>query len=438
MACGLLERLKMSKVLALPVALLSIACGGDAERSDPDGGNQPDPDSGTPILERTSLATHECEIVDQPDEVAGDTIGSAVAVVGDSPLVARASFGPIGDDDYGGILAVTPASFAPVGLGDEAYRTTALEPLRFPSLAATDEGAAIAWVAGDQSQRIMGARLDGAGDIVGSPTEVAEADAAVLALAMAATGSTIHVLWFDSALRVRAVGSNGAPLGEATTVRAAPVTGAALATAGEGTVAVWTEPEADAGVYLALLDAAGTVTAGPLRVSGTLPEHTFVDLPAVVAAGDELMVAWREHLWEEDPDGDPGTWDPRGHAIIRVARVDRAGERVLASARLQTVEEEFVHTQPALVAQGGAVALSWSRGVFISACGGCISDNKRRLVLLEPRDLVPLGEVIEMVGVTGFSRATMIEVAGDLAHVLGLDYHAISNLALARTTCSAR
>ena len=428
----------MSKLLALPVALLSIACGGEAERSEPDGGNQPDPETGTPILERTSLATHECEIVDQPDEVAGDTIGSAVAVVGDSPLVARASFGPIGDDDYGGILAVTPASFGPVGLGDEAYRTTALDPLRFPTLAASGEGAAIAWVAGDQSQRIMGARLDGAGDIVGSPTEVGQPDAAVLALAMAATGSTSQVMWVDSALRLQAIDVDGAPLGEATTVRAAPVTGVALATAGEGTVAVWTEPGADAGVYLALLDGDGTVTADPLRVSGTLAEHTFVDLPAVVAAGDELMVAWREHFWEEDPDGDPGTWDPRGHAVIRVARVDGAGQRVLARESLQSVEEEIVHTQPALVAQGATVALSWSRGVFISACGGCISDNKRRLVLLEPRELVPLGEVIEMVGVTGFSRATMIDVAGDLVHVLGLDYHAISNLALARTTCSTR
>ena len=438
MACGLLERLKMSKVLALPVALLSIACGGDAERSDPDGGNQPDPDSGTPILERTSLATHACEIVDQPDEVAGDTIGSAVAVVGDSPLVARASFGPIGADEYGSILAVTPAAFAPVGLGDEAYRTTALEPLRFPALAASGEGAVIAWVAGDQSERVMRARLDGAGDIVGSAAEVAQTDAPALALAIAATGSTTQVLWIDSALRVQALGSDGAPLADATTVRAATVTGAALATALDGTVVVWTESEPDAGVYLALLDAEATVTAGPLRVSGTLPAHTFVDLPAVVAVGDELMVAWREHLWEEDPDGDPGTWDPRGHAIIRVARVDGGGDRVLARDSLQAVEENIVHTQPVLVAIDGAVALSWSRGTFISACGGCISDNKRRLVLLEPRELVPLGEVIEMVGVTGFSRATLIEVAGDLAHVLGLDYHAISNLALARTTCSAR
>ena len=436
----------MSKALALSVAFLVFACGGDDdERSDPDGGNQPDPETGTPILERTPLDTHECEIVDEPDEVAGDTIGSAVAVVGDSPLVARASFGPIGGDDYGSILAVTPVSFAPVGLGDEAYRTTALEQLRFPTLAASGDGAVLAWVAGDQSDRVMRARLDSAGDIVGSATEVAQTDAPALGLAIAATGPSTHVLWIDSALRVRALDGDGAPLGDATTIRTATVTGAALATTAEGTVAVWTEGvfgatdgEQDAGVYLALLDSDGTVTAGPLRVSATLPEHTFVDMPAVVAAGDELMVAWREHLWEEDPDGDPGTWDPRGHAVIKVARVDGAGEQVLARESLQAVEEEIVHLQPALVAQGGAVALSWSRGMFISVCGGCISDYKRRLVLLEPRDLVPLGEVIEMVGVTGFSRATMIEVAGDLAHVLGLDYHAINNLAVARTTCSPR
>lgn len=429
----------MSKALALSVAFLLFACGDDDDgRSDPDGGNQPDPETGTPILERTSLDTHACEIAVEPDEVAGDTIGSAVAVVDGTPLVARASFGPIGGDDYGSILAVMPASFAPVGLGDEAYRTTALEPLRFPAMAASGDGAAIAWVAGDQSDRVVGARLDSAGDIVGSPSEVAQTDAPVAGLAMTASGSSTQIVWFDSALRGRTLGSDGAPQGEATTIRAATATGAALASTDGGTVVVWTEGEPDAGVYLALLDAAGAVTAGPLQVSAALPAHTFVDMPAVVAVEGELLVAWREHLWEEDPDGDPGTWDPRGHAVIKVARVAGGAERVLARERLQAVEEEIVHLQPALVALDGAVALSWSRGMFISVCGGCISDYKRRLVLLEPRALVPLGEVIEMVGVTGFSRATMIEVAGDLAHVLGLDYHAINNLALARTTCSAR
>ena len=255
---------------------------------------------------------------------------------------------------------------------------------------------------------------------------------------MTASGSSTQIVWFDSALRVRLSAATG--LRKARPPRSAPPPRPAppwRATDG-GTVVVWTEGEPDAGVYLALLDAAGAVTAGPLQVSAALPAHTFVDLPAVVAVEGELLVAWREHLWEEDPDGDPGTWDPRGHAVIKVARVDGGGERVLARERLQAVEEEIVHLQPALVALDGAVALSWSRGMFISVCGGCISDYKRRLVLLEPRELVPLGEVIEMVGVTGFSRATMIEVAGDLAHVLGLDYHAINNLALARTTCSAR
>lgn len=425
----------MRNALALSVTLV-LACGGDADPSGPDGGDGPIPEPGTPILERESPGTHQCEVLDEPAEVAGNTLGSAIAMVGDRPLVARASFGLVGDGEYRSILGVTPASFSPMALGAEAYRTTAVAVLRLPALTAAGDGAALAWVEGDQSERVVLARLDGAGDIVGSAAPIAEADGAVVALSVAATGSGTQVLWVDSALHVQAFGGDGQPLGDAALVRTAPMNGALLAPAGDGTVAVWTQREEDAGVYLALLDPSGAVTAGPLRVSPELPELTFVDAPAVVAAGDELVVAWSEHFWQEDTDGDPGTFDPHGHASIRVARVDRAGSRVLAFERLQAVEEEIIHIHPALTAVDDAVALSWSRGTFIPVCGGCISDNTRHLVLLEPRDLVPLGEVVEMVGVTGFSSATMIAAGGDLAHLLGLDYHAISNLALARTTCS--
>ena len=427
--------------LAPALALAALAaCGGDDDPSRPDGGGDPLPEPGTPILERPSLASHDCQVADAPEEVAGSTLGSAIAPVAGTPLVARASYGPLGGgDDYGAIVAVAPVSFSPMGLGAEAFRTTSHEQLRLPALTAAGDGALLAWVAGDQNQQVMLARLDASGDLVGSAAPIAEADTSVVALAAATGGSTTSVLWVDSALRVQAVGAGGAPQGDAALVRTAPVSGAALAAAGEQrTAVVWTELEEEAGVYLVLLDAAGAVAAGPLRVSGALPEHTYVDSPAVLAAGDQLLVAWSERFWQEDPDGDPGTWDPVGHAVIRVARVQGGGERVLALERLQEVEEETIHIHPALVLlDDGAVALSWSRGTFIAACGGCVSDNRRRLVLLDPTDLVPRSQVVEMEGPTGFSSAAMIASAGDLVHLVGLDYHAISNVGLARTTCAA-
>jgi hypothetical protein len=431
---------KLAPVLALA---LSLACGGDDDPSRPDGGSNPLPEPGTPILERTSLATHECQVLNEPDEVAGNTLGSAIAPVGETSLVARASFGPTGNgDEYAFILAVAPASFSPMGLGDEAYRTTALELMRLPALTAAGDGALLAWVAGDQGARIMLAALDAAGDVVDPAAPIAETGAAfgVVALALASAGSTVRILWADSSLHVQLAGVDGALRGDAVTVRTAPMTGAALAPAGEdGTAVVWTESQEDAGVYLALLDGDGAVTAGPLNVSGGLPELTFVDAPAVIAAGDDLLVAWSEHYLDEDQDGDPGTWDPEGNAVIRVARVAADAQRVLALERLQAPEKEIIHIQPAFAAiDDGAVALSWSRGTIIYVCGGCVSDNKRRLVLIEPRDLVPLGDVVEMEGETGFSTAAMIRSAGDLVHLLGLDYHAISNVALARTHCAPR
>ena len=421
---------------SVPLALLLAGCGsGDRDPSVPDGGTDLPPE-GTPILERESRASHACQVLDEPAEVAGSILGAAIAEVGGAPLVARASYGPIGGDDYSFILGVTPATFSPLGLGDEAFRITAPGSLRQPALAAAGDGAVLAWVEGDQDQRLLRARLDASGQIVGSAATLAEADAYVVALSVASAGSATQVLWIDSALRVQAFDGDGEPLSDATAVRTAPMTGGVLAPAGDGTVAVWTEREADAGVYLALLDRSGAVTAGPLRVSGPLPELTWVDAPSVIAAGDELLVAWSEHFRDDDVDGNPGSFDPRGHSEIRVARVSGDGERVLALERLQAPEEEIINIHPALTAIDGAVALSWSRGTFIAVCGGCISDNTRRLVLLDPGDLVPLADLVEMVGPSGFSAAAMIASSGDLAHLLGLDYHAISTTALARTTCT--
>lgn len=428
----------MKPAAALPLALLLAACGGggDDDGAGPDAGDDPSiPDPGTPILDRESPGTHACEVLDAPAEVAGSTLGAAIAAVDGAPLVARTSYGPLGDDEFGHILGVTPASFSPMGLGDEAYRKTQLATLRVPALAASGDGAVLAWAEGDyqEVQNIFVARLDAAGDVVGAPQSIAASGPVVT---VAATAE--QVAWVDDALRVQRLDADGAPAGDVALVRTATIGGAAMAPIEGGTAIAWTQPQEDGGTYLALLDDSGAVTAGPLRVSGALPELTFVDAPAVIAAGDELVVAWSEHLWDEDPDGHPETFDPRGHSIIRVARVSGDGERVLAFEGLQAVEDDIIHLHPAFAAQeGGAVALSWSRGTFIPVCGGCISDNIRHMIVLEPHDLVPLSEPIEMEGPSGFSSATMVAVGDDVAHLLGLDYHAISTTALARTTCAA-
>jgi len=434
-AWPLLRPLDVKLLSAL--AVLLVACGSDRDPAGPDGGTDPIPEPGTPILERASRGTHACEVLDAPAEVAGSTVGSTIALVGDAPLVARASWGLVGDDEYASILAVAPASFSPMGLGAEAFRTTAAQSLRLPALAAAGDGGLLAWADGDQSQRLMLARLDAAGDLVGSAAPLAQADGGMVAVAIAGAGSSAWIAWVDAALHVQQVGADGVPDGEPVALRTALVNGVALLPAGDGgTAVVWTETQVDAGVYLAVLDASGAITTPPWRISGSLPEYSFVDAPAIIASGDELLVAWSEHLWREDIDGDPGTWDPQGHSVVRVARVAGDGGQVLALERLQASEEDVIHIQPALTAiDGGAVALSWSRGSFIAVCAGCVSDNTRRLVLLDPVDLVPLGEVVEMEGVTGFSSAAMIDAGGELVHLLGLDYHAISNVALARTAC---
>jgi hypothetical protein len=435
-ACRLLTLVAMKFPSALALVFLLAACGdsGDDDPGGPDGGGEI-PEPGTPILDRESRDTHACEVLDAPAEVAGSMLGAALAEVDGNPLVARASYGSLGGDEYGHILGVTPASFSPMGLGDETYRKTQLTSMRLPALVASGGGAGLAWAEGDyQDMSIVLGRLDAAGEVVGTPALVAEGLGTVVTVALTAD----HLLWDEDALHVQPLDEAGAPRGDAVVLSDAKSSGAAIAPIEGGAAVVWAQFEEDIGVYLALIDADGAVTAGPLRVSGEPPELTWLDAPAVIAAGDELLVAWSERFWDEDPDGNPDTWDPRGHAVIRVARVSGDAREVLAFERLQEEELDIVNIQPSFVAQDGAVALSWSRGTFIYVCGGCISDNTRHLVMLEPGDLVPLADPIEMEGPSGFSSAAMTAIGGDLAHVLGLDYHAISTLALARTSCAAR
>lgn len=421
----------MKSAAALTLACLLVACGDD-DGAGPFVGDDPSiPQPGTPILDRDSTKTYACEVLDAPVEIAGGSQNVAIAAVNGAPLVAHSGWETLEGGESTSVLAVTPATFSPPGLGDEIYRTTSSDVLYSQDLAAFDGGALLAWaVSGEVEQRIMLVKLDSAGDAVGAPVAVAPMSSG-LPLQIVAwengaqllSGQTLHV-----------INGQGAPVADTVALTDARISGAALARIDGGTAAVWTTFEGDIGVYLDLLDESGAVANGPLRISHRLPAYTSVSSPAVIAADDEILVAWTEAFRQEFEEG-KGAW---GHSIVRVARVSGDGERVLAFESLQAVEEGIIHLQPAFVALGDAVLLTWSRGTFIPICGGCRADNTRRLIVLEPHDLVSRSESIEMEGeITGFSDADMAEVGDVLVHLLTLDFHALSSLALARTRCSA-
>ncbi len=137
--------------------------------------------------------------------------------------------------------------------------------------------------------------------------------------------------------------------------------------------------------------------------------------------GDELVVAWTESYRSDDYDDPEG-----GYALVRLARVSGDGELLGPPERLQAAEAGIVSALSSLLLMDGAIAIAWSRETFIPACGGCISDATIRVILLDPVDLVPVSDAVELVGPSGLKSAPMVGADdGDVAFFLTVDYHAL-------------
>jgi hypothetical protein len=409
----------------LVLVLASVgACG------DPSGDAGPDlPEPGAALIERESRSTHVCSVTGEATEVAGSTLGSDIVTTGDSYLVVRTSYEGI-DDDYDYRAAVSPVGFDPPALGDPQYSVASGHPIRAPVLVATSDGLAFAWSDTTPTETIQMASLDESGALLRGPIVVGQPDGPVHSIALHAVDGAVVVVWADSALRLVAVDGADSP-GDAVTIRMARTDGARIIDTGAGLATIWQEAEPEPAIYLALLGSDGAPRGSPVRLSESPPAGTFPHSPDVIAAGDGLIAAWTEQFFNDDLE------DPRGHAIVRVARLDEQGAHVGGIERLQAKEEEILNFAPLVRDVGGTLGLSWSRGTHVAICGGCISDNRRRLLLLDPVDLVPLGDVVEIIGPSGFSTADQAGNGGEIAFVLGVDYHAISNLAVARIHCSA-
>ena len=104
--------------------------------------------------------------------------------------------------------------------------------------------------------------------------------------------------------------------------------------------------------------------------------------------------------------------------------------------RLQDPEPGIVNVNPTVLPVPGGIALSWARGDFIAICGGCITDYRMHLVLLDPTDLAPVSNFVEVEGPAGLRSAPITSVDGTaIAYLLAIDRHARFDLAAAMVRC---
>ena len=117
---------------------------------------------------------------------------------------------------------------------------------------------------------------------------------------------------------------------------------------------------------------------------------------------------------------------------------DRRQERDLNKSvrRVQAAEPTIVNVNPTLWSGPGALALSWSRGHYINVCGGCVTDNTMQFVALDPADLAPISDVVEITADAGLRSAPIVSADGDdFAYLMAIDRHATFDLASALVRC---
>ena len=403
-----------------------VGCGGSSGPETPEGG--------PPILDRSPRPSHGCEIAREAAIVAGNLPLASIALArtGAGYLAARGAYDT---ETFEPEIAVSELRFDPVELAPPQLELSGAGYYARPALVVRDRTLGLSWIddsTGQGSQQLRFAVLDSAGELVGDPVTVDGADDQVMfqTHAQAATAEGFAILWSDAtALRFLALDESGAPVAEPVTVRSEPVLSARLIPHGDGFAAVWIE---ESGVHVALLDESGAPRNQPERLVGPGPEGTFLSDPFAVAAGDELVVAWTEGYRSADYN------DPKGgHAVVRLARVSGDGELLGPVERLQAPEDGIVSALSSLRLIDGALAIAWSRETYIAVCGGCMSDATIRFILLDPVDLVPVSDALELVGPSGLKSAPMAGTEeGDVAFFMTVDYHALTDLAAAMIRCA--
>jgi hypothetical protein len=128
----------------------------------------------------------------------------------------------------------------------------------------------------------------------------------------------------------------------------------------------------------------GDVAAGTLFEEGK---------SVLLALDGGYLASWVESRQGENDSPLP-PYGSGGWSMVKVVRLDQAGQRQGEPAPLRAWTDSVDEVEPALVRFGDAVAVLWGRGQHIYACGGCVPDHRIDMVLLDPAALVPLSQVV--------------------------------------------
>jgi hypothetical protein len=424
--------------------------GGDAAASDP-----------TPVTDRASSNTHRCQVMRgrtdhsprqwsgrqalittrggtaylarleslSPNPMFPDLPGRGTLLV--SSLGTDGSFGPpvtissAEPDTIGGVtLAASGNGFVAVWTEGAALRMAAFDAEG--KLNAPAQTIAVPGIGLESRPKIAAAPDGGFGLVYGVHTE--------------GRAPEVHFVALDGSGRPR---SGARLLGTGVSSFADPAT--AIAADNDGYAILWRGPSGTAGrIEFAKADLTGVERIAPRTISTPPPPLVMVGggagfdpaTTSIVPVEGGYLAAWTESRW------DPNSFMSSAWSIVRLARLDPSGVVQGQAVPLRAPLIDFDEVEPSLVPFGNAVAVFWGRGSHIYICAGCVPDHRIDLILVDPRTLNPLSNLVSVTNAGtakagGLLRRAATTLGSSLLTTYNLTFHVHATPGSASFACDA-
>ncbi len=186
-------------------------------------------------------------------------------------------------------------------------------------------------------------------------------------------------------------------------------------------------------IFFTLLDEDGQKVGAEKRVSAVAKAGAYFAEPDLIALpSGGFLAAWVDGY--HDFGTIPGL-DEVGYSVIRVARLDAAGERVGEERLVQKRELHVAQVRPKWVEADDRVALTWGRGKIIYVCAGCMPDDTLHFLLLDPQDFKPVSALVKHVARSGLTGQAIARNGKDFVTVANVTFHVNSVPASATIHC---
>lgn len=401
--------------------------------------------SAEPIVAKASLGTHQCQVSRAMTRIpeanyrfdAALGAGSRAVITRAQPLLEATELGA--DGAIGRTLVLDPseyaasqsrlaldgaaASIAAVWVHQDDFPSDGV--LRFALFSASDLASLVA----RELPFVAGSNLTAPALSAATPTD----PSAAFALAWTKHAADGYRLVFA---RLDASGDLvGSAVTLATTSSEMSFAPALVATA-DGYAVLWTEGTWDASeVFFARLGPTGTLRFDPVRVSRAAADGFTASTSSQVGgslldAGDRTFAVFQESHVEGDG------FEQHRSTVVQLAVLDAEGRGTRTPVRAHEVDQTT--ESPSLFWFGDTLGLLASRGSIIYICGGCITDYDAELLLLDPTSLRLVAEPVRQVHqVNGMNLPRAVVLGDQILTTTSLDFHALSYPATGAFTCTA-